>query len=308
MNPSIEVTISVPISVPILHESSHRLTQTITWHRFRQSQSLCLTWKPGQSLSVRLPEDIDLVGQMLDKESRTLQLTPCNYSDVLRQSQRTIEGEAFVDFVSRDGRISSLIGMPRFEALQAEIVGVWGGFDLEEFSHGNIIAIAGGTGISPFLALSSDPIADVACENRILFWSLHIDDLQFVEYVLAKGSLSLSRWREVRIFLTTGPTGIRPPSAVAKSDQIMNNFMNRDDEASEEKGARTKLEFFQRRVNARDLDNASATGQHKDSPKIIYVCGSKSLQWQIKSWNLSIKAKIVTIQNVDANLKLNAVK
>lgn len=233
---------------------------------------------------MQLPPDIDLMGhQHSDPASRQLYFTPCN------SFSHTTAGEQMIEFVLRSGRLSSLVATPRFDSLRASISRVSNGFDLHEFNRNDwqIIAIAGGTGISPFLALSSIPVSGVPNSSRALFWSIHVRDFGLVVYVLQNSYLLVDEWKKVTIFVTTGTDTVTISSVEAKCGELRSRLPP---------GFQDRIEFCCRRMTEQDIrgtQNAEETvGINQTN---IYFCGSKSLQWQAKRWGIATSAKVLTV-------------
>lgn len=277
-----------PLGTSVVHELSHRLTPAITWHVFHLFEQSGLAWAAGESLLMQLPPDIDLTAnQHSDPTSRQLYFTPCNIS-----SQCTA-GVQKLEFILRNGRLSSLIGTPRFNGLQASIWSVGHGFDLQAWDRDDtqIIAIAGGTGISPFLAISQSLIS--ANSERSLFWCLHVGDLSLVRYVLENNHLSVRDWEGVVIFVSVGTDTMTTYSVENTCRELWSHLPSNIQE---------KVEFRCRRMTEMDIRAVqSAPKTVSIENTTLYFCGSKSLQWQIKRWGVGINAKVVTIPNPDIN-------
>ena len=270
---------------PVVHQSSHRLTATITWHVFRLSDLSDFVWRPGESFLMQLPSNIDLTGhQHSDPASRQLYFTPCN------SPRHGTTGGQRIEFILRSGRLSSLIATPRFESLRAEICLVGSGFDLHPINRNDLqtIPIAGGTGISPFLALSS-PTSDCEASNsrRILFWSLHVGDLALALYVLLNNYLPMEGWKMVTIFVTKGLDTITTSTVETQCRQIWSHLPS---------ATQDQVQFCCRRMTEQDIQGVQKADEIAETEQtIIYFCGSKSLQWQIKRWVIGTTLKVLTI-------------
>ncbi|TPX08111.1 uncharacterized protein E0L32_010178 [Thyridium curvatum] len=268
-------------SVALAHVSSHRMTSSISLHTF--SAPVQLPIRPTQHVVIQFPPDLDPIGgaHSLKEDDRRLQFTPCRIS--VEPMQGTADGaRTTLAFFSRNGRVTSLIGLPRPQGLGAQLVEVGGGFSEEVLeSPAQTIAVAGGTGISCFLSLESSNLGeDAATMRRILAWSIRGEDFPLVEYVLQNGMLDIELW-DVKIFVTAGedPGGLvgGKPETVWKDrfNSIKQNFQG--------------VEFACRRMEKSDIFEDSA-----DKKALVLFCGSKSLQWQIKMWALGIGTVHVT--------------
>jgi hypothetical protein len=273
------------IGTSVVHQLSHRLSPAITWHVFQLSEHSTFAWSPGESILMQLPPDIDLTShQHSDPISRQLYFTPCN-----SPGKGTV-AEQKIEFILRKGRLSSLIATPRFNSLRASIYSVGRGFDLDASNRNNTqtIAIAGGTGISPFLAISrSAPASGDANSGRTLFWSLHVEDLALVKFVLENNYLPVDDWNEVIIFVTIGIDAIPVTSINNKCRELWSRLPS---------DIQDRIQFSCRRMTEQDMRDVHSVSKTADIEKTtVYFCGSKSLQWQVKRWGISTKTKVVTI-------------
>ena len=273
------------IGTSVVHQSSHRLTPAITWHVFELSEHSAFAWTPGESILMQLPPDIDLTShQHSDPTSRRLYFTPCN-----SPGEGTV-AEQQIEFILRNGRLSSLIATPRFNSLRASICSAGRGFDLDAWNRNNTrtLAIAGGTGISPFLAISRSTTASQdANSGRTLFWSLHIQDLELVKFVLENSYLPVEDWNEVVIFVTTGIDAIPVTSINNKCRELWSRLPS---------DIQDRIQFSCHRMTEQDMRGAQSISKIAGVEKAtVYFCGSKSLQWQVKRWGISMKTKVVTI-------------
>lgn len=163
------------------------------------------------------------------------------------------------------------MGLPRpYRALTARAVDFGGGFPLPVLDSISINAsdhtvaccIAGGTGIAPFLTMQG-----VLSANMSLFWSVRSDDFGIVEFVLEENILCTEKWAAVTIFFTSGEEseGLlfeKPP-----------NWWMEKLASLHEKYSLLKLE--KRRITQADIGS---------EVKTALFCGSKSLEWQIRTW------------------------
>ncbi len=126
-------------------------------------------------------------------------LLPLPINAASNQQQYTIQ------ILSRNGRVTSLLGLPRPHGLYAHLVEIGGGFPTDVLAAdtstpAHVIGAAGGTGIACFLSIILRPDA-VDIEHRpsnagpqhshggVWLWSIRGDDFRLVEYVLEKGLL-----------------------------------------------------------------------------------------------------------------------
>lgn len=267
------------------HQSSHRLTAGIILHVFVVSGFPELAWHPGDSFLMDLPPDIDLTGyQQSDQASRQLYFTPCN------SPNHGVKSEQVIKFILRSGQLSSLISLPRFESLRARIRLVSSGIDFHAFNQNEPggIEIAGGTGISPFLALHSSILySGTSSSSRVLFWSLHVDDLALATYVLLQNYLPRELWQKITIFVTRGTSTITASTIKTKCQEFLSHLSL---------GSQNQIQFCCRRMTEQDIRLAQSTEQTSGAEqKTIYFCGSKSLQWQIKRWGAATAGRVLTI-------------
>jgi hypothetical protein len=273
------------IGASVVHQSSHRLTPAITWHVFYLSERSSFAWNPGESILMQLPPDIDLTARPLsDPASRQLYFTPCN-----SPSHGTTTAPR-IEIILRNGRLSSLIATPRFNSLRASICSVGRGFDLDALNRDDTqtIAIAGGTGISPFLAISrSVPTSWDANSARSLLWSLHVGDLALVMYVLENNYLPVDGWNRVVIFVTIGTDTIAASSVEIKCRELWSRLPS---------DVQDRIQFSCRRMTEQDIRGVQSVSKITGIEKTtVYFCGSNSLRWQIKRWGIAMTTKVVTI-------------
>ncbi|KAH8703020.1 hypothetical protein BGW36DRAFT_403518 [Talaromyces proteolyticus] len=292
------------LGTKVVHQKSHRLTQSITLHTFCTSEPLSFSWHPGNSLRMQLPSDIDLTANYLssDPSSRQVVFTPCAVRKACRtretcdanESQKDQGSLWQIDFILRNGRLSSLIGTPRKPSLAAVVENYASGFqDFETITlwdTTNFAAIAGGTGICPYLALSDtlNELNEVESKRRILLWSIRYNDLTFVKYVLDVRYLSLDQWSEIVIFVTSGAESYCQ-SAHALTVQIEKVRSELPVENQ------SRLRFVHGRMMQEHLADA-ANNMDCTAGHYIFFCGGKGFQWQIKRWCLPRKLSVKIIQ------------
>lgn len=289
------------------HKSTSHLTQTIQLHTFLFRPSSSLRWSPSQHLELQFPSDMDLIGGRvaLDDERRRLFLTPCRFRYLSSSSSDEVHdadnsgasnGLVEVQFITRTGSLTSQIGLPRFRALEAAVLGYGGGFPIGVTSNSNesVVGVAGGVGICAFIPMSSVSAGEHAarCQGersgdyanyiaaRVLFWTLHIDDWEFVRHSIESGQLELSARSRVHVFLTSG-TETNTQARVERVTESAKSLL----------GGNEKLEIHFGRMTAGDLgrtiDSKISAAQSRlqtTQAKTILFCGSKALEWQIKLW------------------------
>jgi hypothetical protein len=195
--------------------------------------------------------------------------------------------EQSISIISRNGRITSLLGLPRLNGLTAQVLGVGGGFsthvlDLSSPS-GNVVAVAGGTGAGCFLSVTSSdkklslpPLSEnvYPVRNRLL-WSIRGDDFRLVEYVLENELLNPHAW-STEVFVTAGEEddGLIAGNTVRFWDDKLQSM------------TRSTVKFHCRRMEEKDMfPDGEAKGD------TVLFCGSKALEFQIKQWSLG-RAKV----------------
>jgi hypothetical protein len=241
-----------PVHAVATHLSSHHLTPTLICHRFRLDPAI--PWRPTQHIELQFPHNLDPTGTVnpeLDK--RRLLFTPCNAA-AGGPAATILLNE--VKFIAGAGRIASLIGLPRFIPLAAEVMCVGGGF-YGAFEDGKRpIAVAGGSGVAPFLAVAW---------GGTLMWSVRAIDAELLRVV------DLGGWKEVKIFIT-GAEQHQGPALRSEVNGIANRHGS--------------MEVLFRRMRFEDLTLRQAED--------ILFCGGKALEWQIKMWAMKTKSKVVT--------------
>ncbi|KAH0835986.1 hypothetical protein FOPE_04411 [Fonsecaea pedrosoi] len=309
----------------LTHHSTRPLTPTISQHTFHhlpQDQGQ-FSWRPSQYLELQLPAGLDLIGgeRALDDERRRIRVTPCNPPCRKTRSGRDDEheygdgqeaGDEAVVFITRNGSVTGLLGLPRFRSLTVQVVGVGGGFTSEHLSTctlsppppppSGLVCVAGGIGICAFLPSPLSPCDRDDTRTRMrraLLWSLHADDIDLVSHLLQQGLLDPCQWTTMRIFLTSGAEAFEQKSVVSlgpKCDDIAVRVRRSGPSAA-------TLSFTFGRMTIDDLSSAAVAedGGHekgettKDAllantagaPTILF-CGSKSLEWQVKMWALKM--------------------
>jgi hypothetical protein len=249
---------------------------------------------------MQLPTDIDLTTSFLssDPSLRQVLFTPCGVQKVLFRAREIDALNAAekdehvvwqIDFLLRNGRLSTLIGTPRQPSLTAAVEHYASGFqDFEGIT--NFAAIAGGTGICAYLALSQtlDRLNEMEFTFRVLLWSIHHNDLMLVKYVLDARHLCPDQWSDMVIFVTSGTdsSGQREHALLSQIEKLRSQLSAEH---------RSRLRFVCGRMAEDDLANATMNmnGSTKDC---VFFCGGKAFQWQIKRWALSRKVSIKTIQ------------
>lgn len=296
-----------------IHVSTSRITQAIQLHTFHLRPVSNLRWTPSQHIELQFPPDLDLIGGRvaLDDERRRLELTPCSYRLISNQSCELSDNDdtnvtaagagtvsnanVEVQFVTRTGTLTSQIGLPRFRTLEASVVGCGGGFpaitnrDADGKGTAMVptsIAVAGGVGISAFLATAAamghleDKQIQESEQNMkplALLWTLHVDDWEFVYFAIERRLLVVDNWSWIHVFLTTGTEKMAP----GRAEHIVQTI-------GELSSANERLVFHFRRMQVDNLAEAIASRtlpRAKIAPTpLILFCGGKALEWQIKFW------------------------
>ncbi|OAL27251.1 hypothetical protein AYO20_09849 [Fonsecaea nubica] len=304
----------------LTHHSTRPLTPTISQHTFHRlpGDQGQFSWRPSQYLELQLPAGLDLIGgeSALDDERRRIHVTPCNPPSRKTKSGWDGEhehdyereaGEEAVVFITRNGSVTGLLGLPRFRSLTVQVVGVGGGFIPEHFSTcslpppppSGLVCVAGGIGICAFLPFPSSPYDTRTRTRRTLLWSIHFDDIDLVTHLLPQGLLDPCQWTTMRIFLTSGTDAFEQTSFASlgpKCDDIAARVRRSGPSTA-------TLSFTVGRMTMDDLSSAvmAEDGGHergettKDallanmtSAATVFFCGSKSLEWQVKMWALKM--------------------
>jgi hypothetical protein len=259
------------------HQSTLQLTQSISLHKFHITCANNLQWHPSKYIELQLPSDLDLINgsRGLDNERRRLLLTPCSYGD---GNDGSPEAEVVeVVFATRAGSVTSQIGLPRFRALRAEVLGVGGGFPHDGAGDETFqVAVAGGVGICAFLATSDLERRELDQARPILLWTSHINDWALVKYVIEKGWLVCPLWKKIQIFLTSG-TDMMHTETTAQVAAAANEIC--------ERWQSLKVCFGRMQaIHLATAINEAKCATDKSSSSKIRFCGGKSLEWQIKLW------------------------
>jgi hypothetical protein len=260
-------------------ESSHRLTPGISLHTFSRTTTgdlhhgnTNINILPTQKITLQFPPDLDPIAgsHNLSEQDRRLDFTPCHLE---HDSSGTTTS---FSFLSGNGRITGLIGLPRPQGqLAVKQVDSGGGFpeELAASSHPTI-CIAGGTGIAPFLTLPSEETWKASNSSRpSLVCSIRGDDFSIIEFFLEKKMLKPEDWAQVWIHVTSGedidglPAGKSENWWKTRFENVLQQFPG-------------PIQFSLGRLTEENLASLL-----QGSNKILF-CGSKSLEWQIKMWSL----------------------
>ncbi|KAK4088919.1 hypothetical protein Purlil1_6772 [Purpureocillium lilacinum] len=255
-------------------ESALRLTPYTSVHTFSVSKdSISLRkLRPSQSITLQFPPDLDpIYGQTaFDEHDRQLTFTICNL-------QHGARPRASVSVLVRNGRITSLLGLPRRHGpLTAAVVGIGGGFPADVIDgDGRLTCVAGGIGIAAFPYMGS---CSEWKRRASLLWSINHEELPVVRYLLRSNWLNHNEWLSIRIFVTgrdwlEGDRESLEGAGTPQGNQL--ETLNSQDNVH--------VEFLQRRMRREDLDQG--VKQVADSVAILF-CGSKSLEWQVRMWQL----------------------
>lgn len=270
---------STASSGPILElVSSHRLTSSISLHVFSSPAGLPIF--PTQHVVLQFPPELDPIGgsRSLSDEDRRLQFTPSRVTAHTGHEKSPDDAESFIEILTRNGRTTSLLGLPRMQPLKSELVGTGGGFPLELLNNSNseqeIFAVAGGTGISCFLSLVPHYSDEFWSKVTRLIWTIRAEDFRIVEYVLERGLLDLKQC-SVSIFVTAGDAtdGLMADKSLSWWEEKLSTM-------GSQLGPAFKLQ-----CGRMGKGNLSSEETGPDKPVILF-CGGKSLQWQVKAWSL----------------------
>ncbi|KAH6876333.1 hypothetical protein B0T10DRAFT_197893 [Thelonectria olida] len=260
-------------------ESSHRLTPGISLHTFSRTKTgdlhhgdITINILPTQTITLQFPPDLDPIAgsHNLSEQDRRLDFTPCHLE---HDSSGTTTS---FSFLSGNGRVTGLIGLPRPQGqLAVKQVDSGGGFPEElTVSSQAAICIAGGTGIAPFLTLPSKQAWKTSNGSRSsLVCSIRGHDFPIIEFFLERKMLRPEDWARVFIHVTPGEDVDGLPAGRSESwwkmrfEHVVQQFPG-------------PVQFSIGRLTEELL--ASMLQESKD----ILFCGSKSLEWQVKMWSL----------------------
>lgn len=256
----------------LVHQRSHRVTPRISLHSFSTSPGSSLVLQPSQHITLQFPPDLDpiLGSRGLSDEDRRMAFTPCR---IIQTQDGTVQS---LDLLSGNGRVTGLLGLPRPQGLTAAAVDIGGGFPQDLLDDTDAFTcVAGGTGVTGFLAMASSPMWQRRAEAKScsLLWSIRGDDFPLVEHFLKSGDLDVEAWAAIQIFVTAGEDtsgfvgGKSPSWWDAHFKTLQQQFSQR-------------LTLHTRRITKEDL------GDLKLEKGALLFCGSKSLQWQVKMWTL----------------------
>ncbi|KAL1898457.1 hypothetical protein Sste5346_003360 [Sporothrix stenoceras] len=253
-----------PQNVVLAHTSSRRVTAGISFHSFgheatkTEEAPASQRWlRPTQNVTLQFPTDLDPAGGKhgLSETERRCTFTPC---------AATRDG---LSILTRNGRITGLLGLPRpYQTLAAEVVDVGGGFSEDALSQSSV-CIAGGTGIAPFLTMD-------ATSSKTLCWSTRSDDFGAVEFALKETLIRPDEWLFVSIFVTSGEDagGLVAEKPAAWWEETFKTLKST---------YAGNINFYKRRIATDDLVVEKTKGD-----LTILFCGSKSLEWQIRMWTM----------------------
>lgn len=251
-------------NVALAHTSSRRVTAGISFHSFGHAEakteesSVSQRWlRPTQNVTLQFHSDLDPAGGKhgLSEAERRCTFTPC---------AATRDG---LSIITRNGRITGLLGLPRpYQTLTAEVVDVGGGFSEDALTQSSV-CVAGGTGLAPFLTMEKTI-------SKTLCWSIRSDDFGAVEFALKEKLLRPEEWKSVSIFVTSGEdagglVAEKPPSWWDETFKTLNLAYTGN------------LSFYKRRMATEDL----VIEKPKGDPTILF-CGSKSFEWQMRMWTM----------------------
>ncbi|CAK7229161.1 hypothetical protein SCUCBS95973_007126 [Sporothrix curviconia] len=264
----------------LTHRTSRRVTASISFHCFwfvtspdhdsdpghASSPPLLQRWlRPTQNVTLQFPADLDPAGGKhgMSVADRRCTFTPCRGDS----SQ--------IDILTRNGRVTGLLGLPRpYQTLTAEVLEVGGGFSAAALAAASV-CIAGGTGIAPFLTMGA---SEAGTRAKGLCWSVRSDDFGAVEFALQEQLLRAEDWAGVSIFVTSGEDGV---GVVAEKPAA---WWETTLTTLQEAHPARNLSFARRRMAAADIAVDVGEDGQSGQNKTILFCGSKSLEWQVRMW------------------------
>lgn len=272
---------AAPTSTPspdvhLVLQSSHRLTPRLSLHTFSIPDTLDLGQpiRPSQHVTLQFPPALDPIAgaRNLNEQDRRLDFTPCHFEYDSSGSLRSFS------LLSGNGRVTGLLGLPRPQGpLTAQLVSIGKGFSEDVLENAETMCcIAGGTGMSPFLALASTPQwhESEKSSSSIFYWSIRGDDFDIVEHFLQNNVLKLDKWASIRIHVTAGEEAGGLPAGKTQA-WWQTRFENLKERFS------GNIQFHLERMIKDDVDSLVSS-----SKGTIFFCGSKSLEWQVKMWTL----------------------
>jgi hypothetical protein len=270
----------------------------------------CLTLTPCNSPGARRNDTTDNDADTDDAVAKG------SSGEISPPTAKDSKDEDEIEVITRNGFMTFLISLPRFTSLCAQVTGVRGGFDLRALhgirgQEGTPTAVAGGTGICVFLSLSTS-IGLSSMPPLLLLWSIHINDWGLVRLLLDDQQhryLDPAKWKAIKIFLTRGSRG----NDIADYIPLHRlNTISRECEALSTRAqerARVHLDCDSRRdpvvsfhfrhmtsgdfVVGNDKHTHQSTGLNGPgaSPPSILFCGSRSLEWQVKMWAMTMSPR-----------------
>lgn len=259
--------------------TSQRLSPSISLHTFSVSRyhKLLQSFRASQHIIVQLPPELDPIygSRALSDEDRLLSFTPCQ----VRKSAST--GEVLISFLASNGRVTGLLGLPRPQGpLTARLTDASGGFPLDVVkSPAKLTCVAGGTGLSPFLAMATaEAWKDRGGHSSArLLCSVNVNNVRVIQHLVESKILDIAAWADVQVFVTCGH---------GNGDD--NWSLDSQVKALQESGNRQVHEHGTGRMDVRPgrMSEADIINTVTDSKRGVLFCGSKSLEWQVKMWLL----------------------
>jgi hypothetical protein len=219
-------------------------------------------------------EDLDPTRPSKSDAERQLTFTPA----FVKQAAET--GLHQIMILARNGRVTQLLGLPRLHGpLRAEVVSAGGGFPEDTLKNlEGTVCIASGTGLAPFLAVTSKGYETSAAH---LVWTINGNDFGAVDSLLNSELLRPEAWASVKVFVTSGDEvqGLIAGKSMQWWQDKFSNLTNK---------CGGNVKFSCGRMGRDDVfETASGT------PSSVLFCGNKSLEWQVKMWFLN-KARVYT--------------
>lgn len=228
-----------------------RITPTISRFRFRiETPTDDTKWKPGQYVALGFEQELDMgYSHMRDDDPKSLN---DDYLRTFTVSSMPDHNE-FEITIRKVGVVTSFLFRQNDRAgFDVPIIGFGGEFHLHQTEEETISIVAGGIGITPFMAqFSSLDLARVR-----LYWSINQDDLNLVSEILAAHPHLAS---STTIFVSGGNQKRRPSEAI------------------------TSLEDSVRAVERRRLTKEDLIAG-SDKIENWYLCANTSLRKSLLEW------------------------
>ncbi|KAJ5090007.1 Riboflavin synthase-like beta-barrel [Penicillium argentinense] len=231
------------------------LTPNINRFRFRVSSSKPLTWTPGQYATMSFKDELDMgYSHMRDDDPTSLNDDYVRTFTVSSYPGRELPANEFELMIRRHGNVTDHLFRTNERAgLEAPLKGFGGSFRLSTDDGSIVPFVAGGIGITPFLA----QLPDLEFSLVRLFWSVSSEDLGLVYD-------TFQRWPRLFASTTLFITGGSAPSDANRPmwDAI----------------AGSDAQVHRRRMGAADLEEAKQVAQR------WYLCAGIKLKQSVLGW------------------------